>query len=303
MYITFLDSGTSAIKKLLKKHYIKSVLLSQDMCPEVVEAIKDLGINVFFASVNKIGQIANYEREYNRYLKKKNFAIIFSHPYGIYNIKKLNRLSKILKTHHLLINDCCLCHPLEILKKKLTLPTVISFGYSKVFDFGSGGAIISSSKVPFNFPSYIFKSSIKRFNKFFNINIKLFYSYKFEKISNLNFFLVLKEYDEILHNHKKNFINILKKNFKLKNYLVSPWRFIIFSKFKKKEINQLLALCKKKGVFFGSNYPLLKYYNDRVVIDYKKMNKLGWPINIFTDFRVNQQSIKKIVYLLKRRIK
>lgn len=102
---------------------------------------------------------------------------------------------------------------------------------------------------------------------------------------------------------KKKIINILIKNFKFKNYLVSPWRFIIFSKFKKKEINQLLALCKKKGLFFGSNYPLLKYNNDRVVIDYKKMNKVGWPINIFTDFRVTQQSIKKIVYLIKKRIK
>lgn len=213
MYITFLDSGTSAIKNLLKKHYIKNVLLSQDMCPEVVEAIKDLEINVFFASVKKIGQIANYEREYNRYLKKKNFAIIFSHPYGVYNIKELNRLSKILKTHHLLINDCCLCHPLEILKKKLTLPTVISFGYSKVFDLGSGGAIISSSKVSFNFPSYLFKSSIKRFNKYFKINIKLFYSYKFEKKSNLNFFLVLKKYDKILQNHKKKNYQHINKEF------------------------------------------------------------------------------------------
>ena len=71
------------------------------------------------------------------------------------------------------------------------------------------------------------------------------------------------------------------------------------SKLNRIQVESLLQTAKKAGVFFGSNYPLLKCDDVDCVVDFFKTDELGWPINIFTDFRVNANAVEKVAIIIR----
>ncbi len=301
MFVQYINSGTTAILKLLKSNCIDNVIVAEDLCPEVMQSILKIGVKLLIAPVSKLGRSADYYITYfsnqSPYIKT---AILFSHAYGVYDEDQLNNLKKHVLSSDILINDCCLCDPIEMLDiHNLSLPAVCSFGYSKVLDLECGGLLLTSEKYQTDLPRNLIKHHITRFDYRYLFETKSNVSVRIDAFKSSLFYLMLLRYRNDLFLRKSQYRCILKNTFHDCNFLDSPWRFVLFTNFNQPTVQELQDRALKCGVFLGANYPLIKLINDDLTIDIEKMNSIGWPINIFTDFRVTDSYIKKVCKLLR----
>ena len=303
MQVTFFKTGTNAILQLLNASKVRCVIIAEDMCPDVMSSIIGNGMKVVLAGVDRIGNCANYREVYLKYLdenENEKCAVLFSHPYGIYQASSLSEVQKTVRTDHVVINDCCLCSPMEIFHKSdLALPSVLSFGYSKVLDLDGGGAALTAGDLACESDADVIDRNIRRFDEQYRVVIPLHKSYSFSRFLQLPIFGVLTNFSHLVFEHKNSLGVFLNKYFASFECLDSPWRFVVLSKLNRIQVESLLHTAKKAGVFFGSNYPLLKCDDVDCVVDFFKTDELGWPINIFTDFRVNANAVEKVAIIIR----
>jgi len=294
------SSGTDAIITILKSKNIKAVIVAQDMCPEVIFKLIQSDFNVILAPVYSISSVAAYGETYLKETLENpllNVCILFSHPYGIYSENKLILLMDMLRDADLIISDCCLCNPIAIIEKfslPETIPVVFSFGYSKVIDLGGGGLSLTDNKIKTDMPSIT--KNISRHGHEYKLKAS-FSNQNIDHFLKNDIYKALAELSANLNNKKSNYRERLKGIFFNDRYIDSEWRFILLTDMRLKEAEKIRNKMKQHNVFLGLNYPLQKIFYSKVELDLYTMNKNGWPINIFTDFRVSEDYMKGVPVL------
>ncbi|MEK9570694.1 MAG: hypothetical protein VW124_16870, partial [Paracoccaceae bacterium] len=248
MQVTFFTTGTNAILQLLNASKVRSVIIAEDMCPDVISSIIDNGMKIILAGVDRIGNCANYKDAYLKYLdenQNEKCAVLFSHPYGIYQASSLSEVQKTVRKDHVVINDCCLCSPMEILHKSdLALPSVLSFGYSKVLDLDGGGAALTAGELACVSDADVIDRNISRFNQRYRVVMRLHKSYSFSSFLQLPIYSVLTNFSHLVFEHKNSLGIFLNTYFASFECLDSPWRFVVLSKLNRNQVDSLLHTAK-----------------------------------------------------------
>lgn len=295
MYITNFESGTSAILNIIKSARVDRIIIAEDMCPDVIKSIIDCGVEVFLAPVERLGVQADYLSIYNIITKIDTVtAILFSHSYGVYDSQRLLETKAWLTDSDFIINDCCLCNPLDlIVDHRLHLPAVFSFGYSKVIDLDYGGLLASEQPVFFEENFRYVNYKVNRLEDEYNLRYSVFKSITNHEFYETEFYNEISRYSARLKEHKKPFQEFLIDNMTEYRFIYSEWRFVVFTKLNTDSVVKLKSDAKRYGVFIGSNYPINEIAGEKVRPNITRMDKEGWPINVFTDFRVDSNYIEK----------
>ena len=226
------------------------VMMPNSACPHVPLSAYLAGLEPLFVDIDKKDlslNIKNVRKFYNKRVK----AIIAIHAYGIPCqldvISNFCRLKKIF-----LIEDAAIAQTLKINQKRIGnfgVGSVLSFGTGKLFDIGSGGAILTDNKILFGKINNIYKK-LDNFTKT-----------KFNRTSKLS------DFHTSLYN--KYFIN--NKKFKIykqykKKAILEAKNFLY--KFEIRKINKIIINKSVLNKIVSSRRANTKYI-------YKKLNKIS----------------------------
>jgi hypothetical protein len=283
MNVTAYKSGTDAIMYQLEVFDINTVIIPQNLCPEVALRISN-SYKIVFAPVLDHFEPANYRSVLPLHFDK--VAILFVHPYGIYRELERNQISNFCD---FIIDDCCLCDPLAILQShvKNERSYVFSFGYSKVLDFGNGGLLVAPksggvSCMKLRLPFKMYGVSVPEGTDYDG-------TMSLSTFVKIPFFLWLQRISDSRNKHKNEISKIYKSFIPAKvRVLDSPWRMVLKVSFDcRSEVIEILSNIDL-DMFVGSNYPLLSNDN-RGVRFLSHVDKSGEvPLNFFHDFRFDK---------------
>lgn len=284
MNVYFKSSGTKAILDILQRHNPETVILPANICPSVLtQVVKTYA--VILAQVDNHFKPANYIEAVNRC--KGTVSVVFVHPFGVHHKKERDTLNYCNVS---VIDDYCLSDPVAIIEDNVNDDNdyVFSFGYSKVLDFGGGGAVLSKQKVPGTnkilnlIDNYALKTSISRSQSSFLDKSDLSLS----TFKCLDYFIKLKNIHKKRLTHQKNISDIYSEIVKTgRPCLNSPWRFIIkMSPQEERELSRFTSISQQK-LFYGKNYPILAVQQSEIQLQTHQDKTGGIPINLFHDFR------------------
>lgn len=294
MNISAFNSGTDAIMYQLKCLDVDTIIVPQNLCPTVMARLSR-NYDLILAQVRDHFEPADYAAAVPVSCDKT--AVLFVHPYGIY---KEHERNLIVNLCHTIIDDCCLCDPVAILRYhvKKGRRYIFSFGYSKVLDFGGGGLLISpelpvTSAEKLMLPQNYYGISAPEGTEFSGtISMPEFVKTPFFS------WLVIISNARTKH---RNDITTIYRSFICDELeiLDSPWRMVIkVSSDLQAEMSHILN-CTELDIFVGSNYPLLDYCSGEVSILGHLDESASVPLNLFHDFRFDIARAKLLGGIIK----
>lgn len=213
----------------------KTIILPSTMCVSPAIIFKILGFRLIFVDVNKNDGLLNINKTLQLIKKNKDIACIFYVNLFGNKDSKTSKLKKVKNIY--VIQDLAQTyfHKKNIKKDIFGDLIILSFGYSKIFDFGHGGIILSDNK------------------KFYDYGIKFNNNLKNIKISNLYKNKYLKWYDNTMIK-KKSFSKNILKSFASKLYLI---------KFNNKKLAEIYKSINLITNDFKRRFKLLKIYKKK----------------------------------------
>jgi len=325
-YCLLTGSGTTGMYLVFKSFKKKSKILYPAItCLQAVNAAIFAGHRVIFSDVNK----DNYVMDLNSLKKsiaKDTIAVVPTHTFGnICEIKKIIRYCK--KKKIFVFEDATQAMGAKIGEKKIGSfgdASVISFGYSKILDCGSGGCILTNNKIlynnlkknyikiklkPKNYETilnkyrkeyYNLRNKIKS-NKIFSKRIlkiqsryKKIFIYKIDKLTISKITKKLKDLKSIIKKRNSNH-NLYKKY--LKNIIPTKnnknfvsWRFT--GLINKNNKNIIIKKLRKNNIDVSEWYPSTHYINDDNKIKYKNAIEIEKKIiNFWTNPTITKEVI------------
>jgi len=293
VFVSSFNSGTEAIIELLNSNRSESVLVPQNLCPDVIRALIGSGFLVTLAEVESHDRPPNY----HRYLSEDHGidTVLFVHPYGVYD-DSVARLTDGLGRNVFVIEDCCLCDLVLFIsssKMRNSAWYVFSFGYSKVIDLDGGGLVIGPRALPSATKT---ERSVSRFGKIVTLTADHQTFGDFESFLASDFFSKLRSLHGQIQEHAQLNRHRLDQILGDKAVIRSPWRYVYFAK----EMSHVEFLRQRiqrndMNLFFGVNYPLWLINDAGILIqDQTKKGDIGIPINLFTDFRVTEEQVTRV---------
>lgn len=280
------NSGTQAIQAFLEEAKIDTVLLPNNICPDVIRSLTKR-YNLVLCEIEDHFKPPNYHKYISSNLGE--VAIIFVHTYGVYQQKDREQISN--SSVKLVIDDCCLCDPISIINNYFSYDRnyVFSFGYSKFIDLNGGGLYLGEHDL---------NTSTTSIN---GINLPLEHI-KFstiEQFKKSEIYKIIDLYSRNRSEHSRKLSDIYVVLDEFFETMDSPWRKIY--KVNKKFLDNLKETIDRENpnLFFGTNYPLWQYKNGNL----SKKDSVDFSdktlINLFNDFRVDEQHATDMVEVIK----
>ena len=276
MNVKSFKSGSLGILKILTFWNVKNVVAPQNLCPSVIKLISD-NFNVILAEIYDHTKPANYHLIN---LSRKETAILFVHPYGIFSLSERKNISKY---YDYIIDDICLCDINDFLKLyNQHYSYVLSFNYSKYIEFDNGALTFTPYKLdnepfPIKIPDNYYGISLSIKSYCLDHHISSFLE--------SDFYNLLKFCCSIREEHKNSILKIYKDYLYNFSYFDSPFRFnILLNNNQFVLINDYFNSINDNQLFIGNNYPLYRIENNKLL----KVNpdRVLRVINLFHDHRV-----------------
>ena len=259
----------------------RTIILPSTMCVSPAIIFKILGFKLIFVDVNKNDGLLNINKTLKLIKKNKDVTCIFYVNLFGNKDSKTSELKKIKNIY--IIQDLAQTyfHKRNIKKDIFGDLIILSFGYSKIFDFGHGGIVLSNNEkfyeygIKFNnnltnikVSNSYKKKYLKWYNntiikkKSFSKNILKSFASKIYliKFNNKKLIEINRSIDLITSDFKRRFklLEIYKRKFKNFNIqlvhsarILSPWRF----SFLINDRDYYLELIRKKGFDASAYYP------------------------------------------------
>ena len=293
VFVSSFNSGTEAIIELLNSKGSVSVLVPQNLCPNVIRALIENGFLVTLAAVESHDRPPNYRR----YLSEDRGidAVLFVHPYGVYD-NSVAGLTDGLGREVFVVEDCCLCDPVSLLSSSSMRDSswyVFSFGYSKVIDLEGGGLVIGPEALP---SATKIERSVSRFGSTVTLTTDHQTWSDLESFLVSDFFSRLRSLHGQIQAHAQLNRHRLDQILGDKAVIRSPWRYVYFAE----EVSRIESLRQRiqrsdMDLFFGVNYPLWLLNDDGILAhDHNWISDIGIPVNLFTDFRVTEEQVARV---------
>lgn len=325
-YCLLTGSGTTGMYLVFKSFKKKSKILYPAItCIQAVNAAIFAGHQVIFSDVNK----DNYVMDLNclkKSITKDTLAVVPTHTFG--NICEIKKIIQHCKRKGIFVfEDATQAMGAKIGEKKIGSfgdASVISFGYSKILDCGSGGCILTNNKTlyknlkknyakiklkPKNYKK-IFKQYKKTYydlrykiknNKIFSKKIlkiqskyKEIFIYKIDKFTIKKITRKLKELKYIIkkrnlnHNLYKKYLKNIVPTKNNKNFV--SWRFTGLINTRNKNI--VIKKLRENNIDVSTWYTSMHYINDDNKIKYKNAIKIEKKIiNFWTEPTINKETI------------
>ncbi len=293
----------------------KPFILPSNICPIVPSIFLKLNRQILFVDID----LKNLEIDQDMLINllKDNLGkfggILWTNGLGSNHSNEV--LFKILKSidpNLLLIDDRCLCKPSFEFRSKFSDLVVFSSGYGKYTDLDYGGFALMKKEhkyISYNikFDAKDHENLVNSFHKAINNELKICYkdsNWLGSNKSNLNYNLYKKEVLKLAKkssNHKTKLNKIYSKNIYKKAQMplkLCHWRFNIL-------VNNKKILLKKiflKGLFASSHYyPSSKLFGHTNCVKSTKIS--NHIINLFNDFRFNEDMAISICEIINKHIK
>ncbi len=213
----------------------RTIILPSTMCVSPAIIFKILGFKLIFVDVNKEDGLLNINKTLKLIKKNKDVACVFYVNLFGNKDSKTSKLKKIKNIY--IIQDLAQTYfNKKNIKKDIFGDLIIlSFGYSKIFDFGHGGIVLSEN------------------NRFYEYGIKFNDNLKNKKISNVYKNKYLNWYNNTIINKKSSSKNKLQ-SFASKIYLI---------KFNNKTLNKINRSIDLINIDYKRRFKLLKIYKSK----------------------------------------
>jgi len=275
--ITYMNSGRFAIRSFLTD--CETVIVPANFCVDVLNGVLSDKTTIL-APMSDPFDHPKYEVAINSVTSAKT-GLVFVHPYGVVDCVKRDEIFELCASKNIyFIDDFCLSTPQNFFQYSLgteynKYAAIISFGYSKYVDLGTGCLTKSNNGC--------FSQHIKNIEELKYIN------------NNLSSFLTTIKLEEKRRDeHSKKIRELYLKHFSMYHHVDSPWRFCI----KLHKSSKLLKFFRENtndGLFWGFNYPPLTWSKNTKTFEASWKDETYNVVNLFHDFRFNLKNAKRLV--------
>lgn len=334
-YCLVTGSGTTGMYLVFRSFKQKSKILYPAItCIQAVNAAIFAGHKVIFSDVS----LDNYTMDFISFKKsitQDTVAVVPTHTFG--NICEIKKIIKFCKKKGVFVfEDATQAMGAKIGEKKIGSfgdASVISFGYSKIIDCGSGGCILTDNKkLHENLKKNYQKISKKPKNhkkilkeykkKYYEINnnkqnnkdftkkiLKIQSRYRkifihkidkytenriIKKIGKIGVIVKKRNSNHNLYKNNLKNINVPKTN---KNFV--SWRFVGLVNSEKRDF--ILNHLRKNNIDVSTWYPSLHYISDKGNLTYKNAIKIeNEIINLWTEQSISKKIIIKNVKIINK---
>lgn len=334
-YCLTTGSGTTGMYLVFKSFKKKSKILYPAItCIQAVNAAIFAGQKVIFSDVS----LNNYTMDFNSFKKsvtEDTVAVVPTHTFG--NICEIKKIIKFCRKKRVFVfEDATQAMGAKIGEKKIGSfgdASVISFGYSKIIDCGSGGCILTDSKKLYENLKKNYKTIRKKpknhkkilkeyKEKYYEIYdnkqsnedftkkiLKIQSRYKkifihkidkytenriLKKIKKISVIIKKRNSNHDLYRKKLKNINLPRKN---KNFV--SWRFVGLVNAEKR--NFIINNLRKKNINVSTWYPSLHYINDKGKLTYRNAIKIEKEIiNFWTEQSISKKIIIKNIKIINK---
>ncbi len=334
-YCLVTGSGTTGMYLVFRSFKQKSKILYPAItCIQAVNAAIFAGHKVIFSDVS----LDNYTMDFISFKKsitQDTAAVVPTHTFG--NICEIKKIIKFCKKKGVFVfEDATQAMGAKIGEKKIGSfgdASVVSFGYSKIIDCGSGGCILTDnkklhenlkknyqkiSKKPKNYKK-ILKEYKKKYYEIYNNKqnnknftkkiLKIQSRYKkifihkidkytenriIKKIGRIGIIVKKRNSNHNLYKNKLKNVNAPKTN---KNFV--SWRFVGLVNSEKR--NFIVNHLRKNNINVSTWYPSLNYISDKGKLTYKNAIKIeNEIINFWTEQSISKKIIIKNIKIINK---
>ena len=311
--ITFANRASAVLYSFLKSKPFKGpFLIPANVCPVVPLTMMKAGVDFEFVDIDERHTMS--EALALEMIDKKDYeGLLFVHSYG----KKFNNEAfyTILKTRNpnlCIIDDKCLCKP-ELdgeLAKNVNM-VLYSTGYAKYVELSYGGYGVT--KEPLTSQTELGYSEDKESEQQVYIKECFKNNKKYElpadypwldcaplKVDSDQYFCIIKAKMDTVAAEKEKINKIYSENLPPEiqwGVDYSDWRFMVSVENR----DDVLKAIFDAGLFAGTNFPSVAWMFKSIHCDNAE-NEAAHIINLFNDFRVNEEFAYKTCEIIKSRL-
>ena len=311
--ITYANRASAVLYSFLKsKQFNGTFLIPANVCPVVPLTMMKAGVNFEFVDIDERHTMSE-STALEKISSREYAGLLFVQSYGKrFDNEEFYSKLKQLKSDLCIIDDRCLCVPeLDYTLATNTDLVLYSTGYAKYIELSFGG--FGVTKEPFISENEIEYSEEKENEQLAYIKDCFKGNKRYElsaeypwldgsplKMEPEQYFVAIKEKMLSVAREKAKINKVYKENLPQEiqwgdDY--SPWRFMISVENRDEVLNAIFDA----GLFAGTNFPSVSWMFKSVHSENAE-NEAKHIINLFNDYRVNEQFAYKICDIINSKI-